>query len=184
MYHVNDTTFMLETGQDWKIAALKASKCVCHFFWSDIMDDEYYMKIAIKEAIKARKKGDIPVGAVIVFNNKIISKAYNKKQKRKNPVLHAELIAISKASRKLKKWQLENCTLYVTLEPCLMCAGAIIQSRIKKIVYATESPKFGYVESVDRVFDKKNNHTPIIKKGICKAEASKLLKEFFENKRG
>lgn len=174
---------MFESGQNWKIAALRASKCVCSFFWSDKMTDEEYMKIALKEANKAARKGDVPVGAVIVQKNRIVAKAYNKKQARKNALKHAEILAINQACKKLKTWHLVDCTLYVTLEPCLMCAGAILQSRINKIVYATSSPKFGYIESLDKLSNGKNNHIPIIEKKIFQKESEMLLKNFFQNKR-
>lgn len=93
-----------------------------------------YMQIAIKEAKKAAKRGDVPVGAVIVYKNKIIAKAHNKKQLRRNSLKHAELLVINKACKKLKTWHLDECTIYVTLEPCMMCTGAIIESRIKKYI--------------------------------------------------
>lgn len=147
------------------------------------MTDEEYMMFAIKEAKKAAQKGDVPVGAIIVYKNKIIAKTYNKKQAKKNAIKHAEILAINQACKKLKTWYLSNCTLYVTLEPCLMCAGAILQSRIKKIVYATSSPKFGYIESLDKLSNNKNNHIPMIEKNICQKEAEVLLKNFFKNKR-
>ena len=101
--------------------------------------NEYYMNIAIKEAKKAYKYEEVPVGAVIVKNNKVIAKAFNKKEKTKNVTKHAEIIAISKACKKLKNWRLEDCIIYVTMEPCMMCSGAIEQSRIKKIVYGVKN---------------------------------------------
>lgn len=146
--------------------------------------NEKYMKIAIKEAKKAYKKGDIPVGAVIVKNDKIISKAYNKKEKDKNAIKHAEIIAIEKACKKLKTWHLEDCVLYTTLEPCMMCCGAIIQSRIRTLVYGTTNAKFGYVESMGNLLNNsKNNHKVNIISGIKKDESSELLISFFKNKR-
>ncbi len=141
------------------------------------------MKLAIKEAKKAFKTGDVPVGAIIVKNNKVIAKAHNMKEKKKNAIKHAEIIAIEKACKKLKNWHLNECELYVTLEPCMMCCGAIIQSRIKKIYYSIESTKFGYIESLDKIFEKNNNHFPEIEKGLCAEESRKILKEFFELKR-
>ena len=95
-----------------------------------------YMQIAIKEAKKAAKRGDVPVGAVIVYKNKIIAKAHNKKQLRKNSLKHAELLVINKACKKLKTWHLDECTIYVTLEPCMMCMGAILYEEFSKVVYA------------------------------------------------
>ena len=100
------------------------------------MNNEKYLKIAYKEALKAYKKGDIPVGCVIVKKNKIVAKAYNKKEKNNIATYHAEILAINKACKKLKTWHLDDCILYTTMEPCIMCSGAIIQSRIKKIVYS------------------------------------------------
>lgn len=145
--------------------------------------NNYYMNLALKEAKKAYLKGDVPVGTVIVKDNKVISKAHNTKQSKNQAINHAEIIAIKKACRKLKTWHLDDCEIYITLEPCLMCCGAIIQSRIKKIYYSIESPKFGYIESVENVFSNKNNHTPIIKKGIAYDESKEMLVNFFKNKR-
>lgn len=146
--------------------------------------DEKYMNIALEEALKSYKKGDVPVGAIIVYKNKIIAKAHNSKEQNKNAIEHAEILAISQACKKLKTWHLEECTIYVTLEPCLMCAGALIQSRIGKLVFATENEKFGYVGSVSNVLNNRNNnHHPIIISGICKEESQKLLKNFFKDKR-
>ena len=153
------------------------------FFVGDKMS-QIYMELALKEARKAYKKDEVPVGAIIVKSGKVIAKAYNQKEKKQNPTKHAEIIAIEKACKKLKTWHLDDCILYVTLEPCLMCAGAIIQSRIKKVVYAASSEKFGYIESIDNVFNnKKNNHLVEIEKGICKKESQELLKKFFKQKR-
>lgn len=146
--------------------------------------DEKYMNIALEEAYKSYEKGDVPVGAVVVYKNEIIARAHNCKEQNKNAVEHAEILAISQACQKLNTWHLEECTIYVTLEPCLMCAGALIQSRIGKLVFATENEKFGYVCSISNVLNNKsNNHHPIIINGICKEKSQKLLKEFFKDKR-
>jgi len=142
-----------------------------------------YMKIALLEAKKSLKYGDVPVGAIIVKNGKVIAKAYNEKEKKKNAIKHAEIIVIEKACKKLKTWHLDDCDLYVTLEPCLMCCGAIIQSRIKNIFYSTESKKFGYVESINELFNDKNNHTPNVYSGLEKEQSAKLLIDFFKDKR-
>lgn len=139
---------------------------------------EKYMTLALKEAKKAYTKGDVPVGAIIVKNDKVISKAYNKKEKNNNAIMHAEIIAISKACRKLKTWHLEDCTLYTTLEPCLMCTGAIIQSRINTIYYSASNENFGEIEQL-----KKYNKNVIIKKGLLEKESKKLLQNFFKDKR-
>lgn len=146
--------------------------------------NEKYMEIALKEAEKAYKKGDIPVGAVIVKDDKVISRAYNKKERDKNAIKHAEIIAIEKACKKLKTWHLEDCVLYTTLEPCMMCCGAIIQSRIRTLVYGTTNAKFGYVESMGNLLNNsKNNHKANIISGLKKDESSELLISFFKNKR-
>lgn len=142
-------------------------------------NDIYYMNLALKEAKKAIKYGDIPIGCVIVMNNKIISKAYNKKEFNNNPIKHAEIIAIEKASKKLNTWHLDNCTLYTTMEPCLMCAGAILQSRISKIVYGLPNNNFGEVTSNNKIF--KNNKKIKIIGCICKDESKSLVQNFFKN---
>lgn len=150
------------------------------FLYKDVigLEDKYYMEEAIKEAEKAYKEGDVPVGAVLVYNDRIIAKNHNRKEINRNAIDHAEILVIKEACEQFQNWHLEECTLYVTLEPCLMCAGAIIQSRIKKLVYATSSPKFGYIESLNKMTNEKNNHIPIIEKGVCEIEASNLLKSF------
>lgn len=145
--------------------------------------DEKFIKIALKEAKKALKTDDIPVGAVIVKDNKIISKSHNQKEKYKIATKHAEIIAIEKACKKLKTWYLNECTLYTTLEPCEMCAGAIIQSRIKKLVYSTQNERFGYIESLNQITKNDNIHIFEIEKGILQQESAELLRNFFKNKR-
>lgn len=142
-----------------------------------------YMEIALKESQKAYKKGDVPVGAVIVKNGKVIAKAHNKKESKKVSTYHAEILVIEKACKKLKTWRLTECEMYVTLEPCLMCAGAILQSRIGKLYFSTTNQKFGYVSSIDSILNQKNNHKVEIHEGLCKEKSQKLLVDFFENKR-
>lgn len=146
--------------------------------------NEKYMKIAIKEAKKSLLTDDVPVGAVIIKNNEIIAKAHNMKEKYQLPTKHAEIIAIEKACKKLKTWHLDECILYVTMEPCLMCAGALIQSRIKKIVYGISNEKFGYIDSIDNILkNKKNNHIVEIEKNILADEILKIIQNFFKTKR-
>ena len=152
--------------------------CASFFIVGDNMN-EIYMKKAIIEAKKAYKKADVPVGCVIVKNNKIIARAHNKKENKKNAINHAEILAISKACKKLKTWHLEECVLYTTMEPCLMCTGAIIQSRIGRIHYSISNDSFGELEN----YLKKYNKKIIIKKGLWKEESEQLLKEFFKAKR-
>lgn len=136
--------------------------------------EEYYMNIAIKEAIKAKKHNEVPVGAIIVKNNKIISRGFNKKESKKDVTKHAEILAISRACKKLKNWRLDDCTLYVTLEPCMMCCGAIQQSRIKKIVYGVKNNNYGYSNNL--------KNTEIISQ-ICENKCKKMLQSFFQKKR-
>lgn len=148
------------------------------------MDATYYINEAYKEALKAYKKKEIPVGCVIVYRDKIVSRAHNLRETKKNSLCHAEIIAINKACKKLKMKFLEDCTLYVTLEPCAMCAGAIVQARIKKVVYAASEPKFGCVESLGNLFtDYKFNHHVEFESGIMKDEVSQMMKSFFKELR-
>ena len=139
------------------------------------------MKEAIKEAKKAYKKEEVPVGAVIVKDGKIIARAHNLKETKKDAVGHAEILAIQKACKKLKAWRLLDCEMYVTLEPCSMCAGALINSRIKKIYIGTDDPKTGACGSVLNLLeDYPFNHKIEIKKYILKEECESLLKDFFK----
>ena len=138
---------------------------------------EKYMKIALKEAEKAKKHNDVPVGAVIIKNNKIISRGHNKRELTKKVTKHAEIVAIERACRKLRSWHLEGCEIYITVEPCTMCYGAIEQARINKIIYGIDNEKFGY-------FSKNNtNKKMLIEKGILKKECENIMKEFFIKKR-
>ena len=136
--------------------------------------NEYYMNIAIKEAKKAYKYEEVPVGAVIVKDNKIIAKAYNKKEKTKNVIKHAEIIAISKACEKIKNWRLEDCEIYVTMEPCMMCSGAIEQARIKKIIYGVKNENYGSTDQLKNV--------EIISQ-VCEKECRELVQSFFKKRR-
>jgi len=146
--------------------------------------DEKYMSIALKEAHKAEMEDEAPIGAVIVKNNKIIAKAHNNREHKNNPLGHAELLAISKASKKLKSWRLDGCTMYVTLEPCIMCGGAIIQSRIEKIVFGAYDLKGGAFGSSINILEAKNiNHHPIVLSGIKEQECSSILSNYFKTKR-
>ena len=145
---------------------------------------EYYMKQAIKEAEKAYSKLEVPVGAVIVKDGKIIARAYNQKESKTDTTKHAEILAIQKASKKLNSLRLIDCEMYVTLEPCTMCAGAIINSRIKKIYIGAMDEKTGAVGSVLNLFeDYKFNHKPEVEKGILKKDCESLLKQFFKELR-
>lgn len=147
------------------------------------MNHEKFMKVALKEAKKAAKKKEVPVGAVIVKNDKIIAKAHNLREKSNLATGHAELLAIQKANRKLKSWRLDRCTLYVTIEPCPMCAGAIIQSRIGKLVYGAQDLKSGTHQSVVNLFDKTFNHKVEVEYGIMEEECGEVVTEFFRKLR-
>ena len=150
------------------------------------MDKEssFYMQEALKQAKKAFNILEVPVGAIIVKDNTIIARAYNQKEKKTDTTQHAEIIAIQKASKKLKSWRLNDCEMYVTLEPCPMCAGAIIQSRIKKVYIGTMDEKTGSCGSVLNLFeDYKFNHNVEVETGICKDECEKILKDFFKELR-
>ena len=142
------------------------------------------MKEALKEAKKAFDKEEVPVGAVIVKDGKIIARAHNNKEEKNDTTKHAEIIAIQKASKKLNNWRLNDCEMYVTLEPCPMCAGAIIQARIKKVYIGTDDPKTGACGSVLNLLDDyKFNHKVEIEKNMMKKECEKILKDFFKSLR-
>ncbi len=142
------------------------------------------MAEAIKEAQKAGEKGDIPIGAVIVKDNRIIGRGHNSKELNNDPCGHAEIIAIKKASKALLSWRLKHATLYVTLEPCIMCMGAIIQARVERLVFACHDPKAGACGSLyDMSRDSRLNHRVEADFGILKAEAGLLLREFFKGLR-
>lgn len=142
------------------------------------------MSVAYQEALKAFKEDEVPVGCVMVKDEKIIAKAHNKKEKNNCAVCHAEIECIKKATKKLNNWNLKGCQMYITLEPCMMCTGAIINSRIDKIIFACKDPKGGSIVSNIKIKKIKNiNHYPEYEYGIMQEECSKLLKEFFKNKR-
>ncbi|MCS7204716.1 MAG: nucleoside deaminase [Leptospiraceae bacterium] len=144
---------------------------------------EYYLNVALKQAKLAEKKWEVPVGAVLVKEGKIISKGHNLRVTKNNGIYHAEVVAIIKACKKLKTWRLDGCILYTTLEPCLMCSGAIIQTRISKVVFGAIDEKGGAIVSKYQVFDdRKLNHHPEYEYIKCE-ECSQILKRFFQNKR-
>ena len=145
---------------------------------------EKFMKEALKEAKKAYKKLEIPVGAVIVKDGKIIARAHNLKESKHDTTKHAEILAIQKASKKLESWRLIDCAMYVTLEPCSMCAGALINARIRKLYIGTLDEKTGACGSVLNLFeDYKFNHKVEVEKGIMQKECEEILKSFFKDLR-
>lgn len=148
------------------------------------MNNEKWMKEAIKQAKKAVQKDEVPIGCVIVKDDQIIARAYNKREMKQCSTAHAEILAIEKACKKLGSWRLEDCDLYVTLEPCPMCSGAIIQSRIRNVIFGAYDPKGGCMGSNMNINDVRGfNHYPDIEGGILQDECSRLLKDFFKAKR-
>lgn len=145
---------------------------------------EKYMKEAIRQARKAEKIDEVPIGCVIVYNDKIIARGYNRRNIDKNTLAHAELSAIKKASKKLGDWRLEGCTMYVTLEPCQMCSGAIIQSRMDRVVIGCMNPKAGCAGSVLNLLQMPEfNHQAELATGVLEEECSQLMKSFFKELR-
>lgn len=146
--------------------------------------DEKYMKAAIRQAKKAYALDEVPIGCVIVQNDKIIARGYNRRNTDKNALAHAEIAAIRKASKKTGDWRLEDCTMYVTLEPCQMCAGAIVQSRMKKVVIASMNPKAGCGGSIINLLQMERfNHQVEMEIGVCQEECSSMLSQFFRDLR-
>ena len=142
------------------------------------------MREALKEARKAARKGEVPVGAVVVKDGRVISRGHNLTEKKQSALTHAELVVLGKASKKLKSWRLVDCDLYVTLEPCTMCAGAIVLSRIRGLYFGTADPKAGAVESTAQVLDNRNlNHRVVVTGGLLKEECSRILSDFFKEVR-
>ncbi len=148
---------------------------------SAVVNQEHFMQVALKIAKKAYKKQEIPIGAVIVLNGKIIATGYNKREKKRNALCHAEIIAINKACKKLKNWRLNNCEIYVTVEPCIMCLGAIYNSRIKALYYGSKNTSCSNVE-ID--YNKQVlNHNLVVHGGVLQNECTSLLKSFFSKTR-
>lgn len=149
-----------------------------------MISDLYFMEQALKEAKKAFVEDEVPVGAVIVFDGKIIARGHNKREATNDPTSHAEIIAIRKACRKLNSWRLVDTTLYVTIEPCIMCAGAISWARIKKVVYGAKDVKGGALGSTINIYEKTGlNHYPLVEHGILENDCASIIKEYFKSKR-
>ena len=148
------------------------------------MNDEKYMKFAIAEAKKAEIIDEVPIGCVIVKDDQVIASAYNEREISQQSIAHAEILAIKKANELLKSWRLDGCTLYVTLEPCPMCAGAILLSRIERVVYGAADLKGGCLESCMKMYDTKGfNHYPLVCGGVMAEECGSLFSDFFRRKR-
>lgn len=147
----------------------------------ELEGDYFFMRVALDEARTALNKGEIPVGAVVIINDEIVSRGYNIKESLNDPTAHAEIIAIKKASLRRMNWRLEGATLYVTKEPCLMCAGAILNSRIRRVVYGCKDVKGGAVESLYNLLsDSRLNHQVNVTSGILEEECRGILEGFFE----
>lgn len=150
----------------------------------EISEDEKYMKEAVRQAKKAYALGEVPIGCVIVHDKKIIGRGYNRRNTDKSTLSHAEIIAIRKASKVIGDWRLEECTLYVTLEPCQMCAGAIVQARIPRVVMACMNPKAGCAGSILNIFDMPQfNHQVEAVRGVMESECAQMLRTFFKELR-
>lgn len=148
-------------------------------------EDALFMAEALREAAKAAETDEIPVGAVAVYRGKIIGRGHNRREELQSPTAHAEVIAIEQAAAEIKSWRLEDCILYVTLEPCLMCVGAIIQARIARLVFGCLDAKAGAVESLYRACeDPRLNHHPAVARGILERDCARVLEEFFARLRG
>ena len=172
-----------EPGQDRNVAALSIT-FMCDGFLNYMEDYSKYMLEALKEAELAKLEDEVPIGCVIVKDDQIIARAHNLRETTNNPLGHAETLAIKKASEVLGDWQLVNCDLYVTIEPCIMCGGAIIQSRIRKVIYGAPDLKGGAFGSSINILESKNiNHRPEVIKGVLESECSKIIKNYFKSKR-
>jgi len=150
------------------------------FFSTDVSADHLYMRLALDEARSAAEKEEVPVGAVVVFNGRVIGGGHNRREELQRPFAHAEILALEDASLHLKSWRLHECTLYVTLEPCIMCVGAILQARVQRLVFGCLDPKGGAVESLYRLCeDSRLNHQPDVTGGVLADECARILSGFF-----
>ena len=146
--------------------------------------DEYFMRLALREADRALEHEDVPVGCVIVLDGEVIGAGHNERQLRQDPTAHAEVLALREASRSVGSWRVLDATLYVTLEPCAMCAGAIVLGRVPRVVYGTTDPKAGAAGSVlDVLAEPRLNHRPAVEGGLLAAECAALLRAFFAARR-
>jgi len=146
--------------------------------------DEQFMRAAIEAARIAEDNGDVPIGAVVVYKDRIIGRAYNQREQLQDPTAHAEIIAITQAAAALESWRLIGCTMYVTLEPCCMCAGALVLARIDRLVYGCDDPKTGAVKSLYNIVqDERLNHRLEVASGVLEEECREQLQEFFARRR-
>jgi tRNA(adenine34) deaminase len=146
--------------------------------------DERYMKLALKQAERAYRLGEVPIGCVIVYQDKIIGRGYNRRNTKKTTLAHAEITAIDKASKVMGDWRLEDCTMYITLEPCQMCSGAIVQARIKRVVVGTMNPKAGCAGSILNILQMPEfNHQVELTTGVLESDCQEVLQRFFKELR-
>ncbi|OQW50452.1 MAG: tRNA-specific adenosine deaminase [Proteobacteria bacterium SG_bin7] len=146
----------------------------------DDISHQKWMEVALQEARLAFDEGEVPVGAVLVRNGELVARNHNRREKNNSAIAHAEILVIEEGNRQLGTWRLSECTLYVTLEPCVMCAGAVVNSRVSTVVYGCKDPKAGAVESLYQILgDQRLNHRPEVIAGVCAEEASAVLKTFF-----
>ena len=172
-----------EPGQDRNVAALSIMS-MCGGFLKDMDKHEIYMLEALKEAELAELEDEVPIGCVIVKDDQIIARSHNQRDKTNNPLGHAETLAIKKASEALGDWQLVDCDLYVTIEPCIMCGGAIIQSRIRRVIYGAPDLKGGAFGSSINILQANNiNHRPEVISGVLEERCSTIIKDYFKSKR-
>lgn len=149
------------------------------------LEDEAFMAIALEEARRCMRWGDVPIGAVVVKDGEVLAGAGNARERRKDPTAHAEILALRQAAPRVGSWRLEGCTIYVTLEPCAMCAGALVLARLERLVFGAPDPKAGFAGSLgDLVRDPRLNHRLAVESGVRAVEAGALLREFFAAKRG
>ena len=150
----------------------------------NIDPDIRFMQMAMDQAAIAEENGDVPIGAVIVYENRVIAKAYNQREQLNDPTAHAEIIALTQAAAYIGNWRLNGCSIYVTLEPCTMCAGALVLARLDRLVYGCDDPKTGAVKSLYNIVqDQRLNHTLEVTSGIMSQECSKQLQMFFQKRR-
>ena len=147
-------------------------------------DDQRHMRLALRLASRAAKQDEVPVGAVVVYDGRIVGQGRNQVEARRSALRHAEMIALEQAAKTLGRWRLTGCTVYVTLEPCAMCAGAIVLARIKRLVYGADDPKAGAAGTIFNIVDHPAlNHRPEVRAGVMATEAARVLREFFAERR-
>ena len=174
----------VDRATDYESVGRRFESSRARHFSMDVMNDIYLMKEALREAKKAFEKGEPPVGAVIVRDGEIIARGHNLRESLQDPTAHAEMLAIRAAAAELGRWRLNDCEIYVTLEPCVMCAGAMVLARLSRLVYGADDPKAGAVRSlINLVSDERFNHQIEVTSGILAAECGNLLRDFFSSRR-